>query len=366
MKTHIKTIIVSISLLSFLGPSPFTIANRQSHDDANTAFGAVILGSVGPDTDDPTVTVRIKGKEGILVRAQSIWESKDGGATWNVAATPPTNPHIESFGNAWVRNTADVFLVANSTVYETSDQGRSWTAVSKLRQMEGDFLAVAGDESGSWLATVGSHSLAISNKELSSLPKYADDDNSTSRSPRMLVPAVITSHNQGKTWQSAHLLNALGPLNRIVVNGNNAVALGPYAIFISSDKGASWSRIKNGVWNVREESYPVSAAIFGNRVWVSLKNGILLTGLTSNDYLSLVSNSSGQKEGLTFTRDCIGFAINEGQLISTRDGGVTWREVANADNVVALSAMESAVFAATHEQILEVQVREIPGTGACF
>jgi photosystem II stability/assembly factor-like uncharacterized protein len=331
---------------------------RNAHADTQ------LLGSVSHDGDDPTVALRMDGREGLLIRTRTIWLSRDGGHAWARVAEASNDHGPASFDTAWARSVADVFVVNGSSIYETKNSGRTWSEKKPNPRSSGDFLAIAGNETGASLALAGSRSVPISSTKLSSLPKYANDVSSTSQSPRMLIPAIMMSHDLGKTWGLVSLPAGLGPLDSIAVSGDFAVSLGPYAIFTSSDGGVSWSAPDVSPSD-GEEAYPLAAAIFGNHFWVSLKNGTLLTGSVSKRGVLAISKSSTPLSGLEFTSSCVGFALRADQLVTTEDGGATWQQVTTPGNVVALSATKSRVIIATHDQILEIDVQSGTGSDTC-
>jgi photosystem II stability/assembly factor-like uncharacterized protein len=337
---------------------------RQHHEDRSVE--STLLGRLVPDTDDPTVALRIIGQKGLLIRAQSIWITGDAGRTLSTTAKATGNVGPASFQTAWPKDIADILMLSEGFVYETDDSGRTWSRRTALPGSTADFLAIAGEDSGTWVTIVGSLSTPISRKELSELPKYADDVSSTQQSPRMLVPAIITSHDHGNTWQVVDLPKAIGPLDSIAISGNSALALGPYAVLISSDKGMTWSAAETGAWDREEEAYPLSATIFGNRMWVSLKNGTLLSGETSKRRLSLVSKSHNPLIELEFTSPCTGFAIQDDHLITTGDGGVTWRRLTSLQGVVAYYATQARVFAATGHAIEEIDLWHSASSDGCL
>jgi photosystem II stability/assembly factor-like uncharacterized protein len=323
-----------------------------------------VLGRIPSDGGDPTVGLHIWGEKGLLIRTKSLWSTDDGGNSWSIVDRGTRGRKPTSFESAWTRNGTDILVVEGGSVFQSTDRGRNWSKNGVNTTSTGNFSSIAGNEAGTWWAAVGQQSLLVSQKTLKSLPKYANDTASTSQSPRMLIPALIVSENDGKSWRHAKLPKEFGPLDRVTVSGEYAVALGPYAVFTSTDRGKSWSAPK---WesSEREEEYPLSAAIFGNRFWVSLKNGTLLTGELLTDKPSVLSKSSGALDGLTFTNLCVGFALMEDDVVETKDGGVTWVQVTHSKNVTAFSVTQSMVFIATHDQVLQVRGQYGEGAIAC-
>ena len=229
----------------------------------------------------------------------------------------------------------------------------------------GSFSTITGDDAGTWLLIAGEQSIPVPRKSRNSIPKYADDV--TSHAPRMLVPSIATSNDHGNTWQRARLPGEIGPLEQLVVSGSSAVAIGPYAVLTTEDKGRSWFDPKeNGIEETTEEAYPLSAAIFGKRVWLSLKNGTVLTGEIAKHELTPVKKSSEPLGDLAFIDSCVGFALGENDdLETTADAGATWREVTNSERVIAFSTSKSGILAATHDHILQISMPQSQSTSGC-
>jgi photosystem II stability/assembly factor-like uncharacterized protein len=343
----------AIGLSTYVAFSGFAESSRWRSE--NTFFQMSVLGQLAPDDDDPTVMLRMWGHEGLLIRAHSIRVSHDEGHNWELAGRVSATQGPKSFQEVWIRNDRGIYALVDGSVLESSSQGREWKETGKIARTIGNFTGINGDNDESWMVSVGQRSVRIPKESLSSLPKYANDVASTSKDPRMLIPAIAISDENGKVWRPARVPKEIGPLYQVIVSGVSAVALGPYAILTTNDKGQSWSSPKLVGLENREESYPVSATIVGQQVWISLKNGVLLMGDISKHELFILSNSVGPLEDLRFADSCAGFALRAGNVVGTTDGGTTWSELAHSGNAVALCLWGSdAAAMATHSQVVRV------------
>lgn len=364
MRKSIPTIFIAliammVSLMEcFAGCAERPVAKKKE----NTIS---VLGKVPSDLEDPTMALRMVGQKGFLIRTWSIWTSEDQGRIWHKAGTAQRGSTPGSFEALWIKDRGHILATSGKTVLESINDGRNWVKKFRTSDVKRDFLAISGDEESSWVLIGGAQSVPVPPGQLGTLPKYANDVSSTSRAPRMLVPAIMISRDHGDTWRSAHLPASVGTIDTIVVSGRIAMALGPYVVFSSTDSGKSWSALRLEPWMEKEEAYPVAATISGNRWWVSLKNGTLLSGTPGKQELSQVAQSTGPLEGLIFLNRCVGFALREDDLVKTTDGGHTWMPLTHSRNVKALYVTQSRAFVATHDQILQVEVDPAEDTGAC-
>jgi hypothetical protein len=182
----------------------------------------------------------------------------------------------------------------------------------------------------------------------------------------MMVPAILISRKSDDNWRSIALPKAIGPIDRIVVSGNFAAALGPYVVFVSTNSGESWSALSYGaVDNEEEDVYPVSAAIFGERIWVSFKNGSLFGGSVRKQELLSISKSSSPLGPLTFVSPCAGLALRADDVVKSEDGGVTWISVTHSKNVRALSGTTLGAFGIARDQLFRIEISHVYYTDDC-
>lgn len=325
-----------------------------------------VLARLPTDADDSTIALRMWGKDGLLVRAHSIWSTHDEGRRWELTAAPVPRTGPRSFEAIWLRTYANIFALSDGSVFCSSNQGREWTRKSALSTSAGIFEALRGDDGGTWTVSVGHRSVPIPTNSLASIPKYANDIGSTSELPRKLVPALVISDRAG-TWKSVSWTAGLGPLDRVVVNGSLAVALGPYIVLATADKGSSWFAPKeSGISQGEEEAYPLSAAISQNQIWVSLKNGVILTGDISKREITFLAKSKGPLDDLTFVDSCVGYALRDNELVLTPDGGRSWQDLTHSKAVMAFSISQSAIIAVTHDQVLQVALHSAGKSAGCI
>jgi photosystem II stability/assembly factor-like uncharacterized protein len=343
----------------------FAVSCAYPEKQASPRSENSILGKLTSDEDDPTVTLCAWENDGLLIRTHSIWSTGDAGATWELVSRVSPHRGPSSFETVWLRSKTDIFAQADGALFESANQGRGWTKKGTIPSSTGSFLAIAGDEAESWLVGIGQRSVPTSGKRLSMLPKYADDVTSTPQAPRMLVPAITVTHDDGLSWKSARLPEEIGPLDRVVVSGRFAIAVGPYAILTTTNKGESWIAPKEVGLGDKEETYPVSAAIFGRRLWVSLKNGTLMRGDIFKQELTAASTSATPLESLAFTDSCTGFALRNEELVTTEDSGTTWRDVTHSKDIVAFTVSQKGILVATHDRVLHISLQQRQSGAAC-
>lgn len=361
-KSTLQVVRALIVVGLLIAPQSFARPNQQIQETVPAEIS--VLAEIPSDTEDPVVSLGIVGQEGVIIRSQSMWYSRDGGRTWTLSAKPTHGSGPASFEMAWLEGPAHAFAIADNFVFETTDAGRVWTKTGLIGHPAGEFLAIAGDRGAGWMIAAGSRSVPQSRESAISLPKYAEDRSSSSRFPRMLVPEIVTSGDGGRTWKPALLPKAIGPLDKIIVSGSSAIALGPYLVVATTDGGKSWHLMEESN-QAEEEAYPISAAILGNQAWVSLKNGSLLTGEIGKRELTLVSKSSSALDALIFMDPCRGFTIMNDKLARTEDGGVTWQQLTHSGGVEAIGATRSTIIAATHDQILNIESQPARSLNGC-
>jgi photosystem II stability/assembly factor-like uncharacterized protein len=261
-----------------------------------------------------------------------------------------------SFDAAFALTPSHILAISGGELFESTDAGRTWRRKNLISDEKGDVLAIGGYEGDSWTVLGGERSIPISRQEFSSLPNYAQDGSSSAQCPRIMVPDILTSRNAGVTWQTVALPKAIGPIDEVAVSGSFAVALGPYVVLISKDSGQVWSAILQKAIEEDEDSFPVDAAIFGDRLWISFKNGDLIGGsITKLDFLR-ISKSSSALGPLTFVSSRQGFALENDDLVETADGGAIWVPLTHSKDVRALSGTQSGVFGIAGVQLFQVEL----------
>ncbi len=212
------------------------------------------------------------------VRGAGIFESTDGGTTWNSLSStnPASNPDWYYVNRIAINSTGTVILAAtNGGVYRSTDNGSTWaevynTSISGHRSLDVAFdpnnasnaiidtgpgtIAYSTDGGATWTSVTVLTSIPSwpdGHSELAYAPNsvgvvYASVDNSSTSSGQ-----VYRSANGGQTWtlesSPAHLNNQGWYANTLWVDPTNAAHLivGGLDLWQSIDSGATWTQISD-------------------------------------------------------------------------------------------------------------------------
>ncbi len=322
------------------------------------------LGNLPIDELYSTKAMKIDGNRGAIIKEHATLTSIDGGRSWSQLRKGSS----VDVSSAWLTPSLhSLRLSANSLL--VSDAPGAKATVIPLKGENVSYLAAAASETLQQMFLVGGRSVATTKQELEELPQYARDP--TTAQPRMIIPMISVSSDYGKTWQAMSLEKGVGYLDSVKVAGSNELAWGPYAVYASTDSGKSWKTMKMNTPDGEEEAYPVSGAIVADRVYVSLKNGRLLSGQIGGEPLMPFSRPPSAIGGLTFIGSCMGFGIapsttnDEDVLMETKNGGETWFPILRAKKIVALTSSGSEVFGATQNRAFRFQSAAGLSSGRC-
>ena len=361
---------LTLFLASVLTIGGVNAAPLQAGLSGESSANVKWLGDIPPDNSYCTRMLSFFGDRGTIVTEDAVLASDDGGLKWKVEKRKGEVP--QSISDAWLASSNRLFILSGGALFENSDRGSAWKPVD-VGQKGIRYLAIAGGRTGKQLVLVGERSVAITRARLAELPKYAQD--SSTSSPSMVVPAISISNDEGASWRTVQLPEAIGYLDGVEMAGAYGVAWGPYAVYASTDGGLSWKLMNMDVPDEEEEAYPVSAAIASERLRVSLKNGRILAGSIAGRVLSTIARSPAPLDHLTFINQCTGYGItsektaNTGQedvLVKTEDGGVTWNSVLHSERIVALSLGTVDLYGATSDHAFRVAVTTGQNTRTCL
>lgn len=242
-----------------------------------------VLDHGGTDVGAPTV-MSASGRTLVLVpvavgRSRLVIErSVDGGKTWQIAGSTDTKAlPLQSTPAEWFDpiDAAEWVVAAPGGLIETRNGGRSWTFTRTP-------LTATGQPASFTSPTYG-------------FLEGTSPEEGANYSPSGLVIAERTM-DVGRTWAPESIALSRSetaawspgaPISSVeFVSPRLAVVAGPAGLFTSSDKGRTWVE-RLGV------TYPVSQ--------------------------------------LDFLNGRVGFAVAEGELLRTMDGGVHWRAVPHPD-----------------------------------
>ncbi len=323
------------------------------------------LGSLPQDELYSTRIMTIAGNRGVIIKEQSTLVSNNGGHSWTRLRNTGSSADISS---AWSTPSLQLLRLSDDSLL-VSDAPGAETKKIPLKETNVSYLAAAASEALQQIILVGGRSVMTTAQQLAMLPQYAHDP--TTASPRMIVPAISISNDYGKTWQAPDMEKAVGYLDSVKVNEKNEVAWGPYAVYASTDSGKSWRLMKMDIPDGEEEAYPVSGAIVADRVYISLKNGMLLSGEIDGQSLKSVARLPSAIGQLTFTSSCVGFGISpsttndEDVLMETENGGETWTPALRAKKIVALTASGSEIYGATDNRAFLLHSSDKLPSGHC-
>jgi hypothetical protein len=313
------------------------------------------LGSLPIDELYSTKAMKIDGDRGAIIREQVILTSTDGGRSWHQLRKASSSADVSS---AWLTPSLHSLRLSADSLLVNDAPGAS-TKVIPLKEENVSYLSAASSETLQQIFLVGGRSVATTKQDLEELPQYARDP--TTAQPRMIIPMISVSSDYGKTWQAMGLEKAVGYLDSVKVAGSSELAWGPYAVYASTDSGKSWKLMKMDTPDGEEDAYPVSGAIVADRVYVSLKNGRLLSGQMGGESLKPFSRPPSAIGQLTFIGSCVGFGIapsttnDEDVLMETRNSGETWSPILRAKKIVALTSSGSEIFGATQNRAFRLQ-----------
>ncbi|MEM6328467.1 MAG: T9SS type A sorting domain-containing protein [Bacteroidota bacterium] len=253
------------------------------------------------------------------------WETQDGGASWALRSEVPGYLRSTAFPSAtlgWI----GVLFNVSTRLYETRDGGATMVDVTNRIQP-----AIGGGVCG----------------------LFALDETYAFGVGEWDGPAYfIKTTDGGQTWQSrdmsayaASLIDVrfTDPMNGIVVGGTNAVGADGQAIVLAtSDGGETWTeRFRSSGGTAGSEwawklSFPTDQVGYVSVEYLGLANdGKLLKttdgGLT---WTELAVPGGGSMQGVGFINEDIGWTSGRGTDMLTTDGGLTWAPTFDLDGSV--------------------------------
>ena len=341
-----------VSLLIVVG---CTAAFSQVIPATTRAAGFQWLGNLPIDELYSTKAMKMDGNRGVIIREHATLNTIDGGRSWSQLRKTSSSVDVSS---AWLTPSLHSLRLSPDSLLVSEAPGAE-TRVIPLKEENVSYLSAASTETLQQMFLVGGRSVATTKQEFEELPQYSRDP--TAAQPRMIIPMISVSGDYGKTWQAMGLEKAVGYLDSVVVAGSKELAWGPYAVYASTDSGKSWKLMKIDTPDGEEDAYPVSGAIVADRVYVSLKNGRLLSGQMGGESLKPFSRLPSAIGQLTFVGSCTGFGIapsttnDEDVLMETKDSGEIWFPVLRAKKIVALTSSGSEVFGATQNRAFRLK-----------
>lgn len=303
---------------------------------------------------------------GIATDFFGIYKTSDQGATWEQSKILGGNPSHYIFRQIAVSQDT-IFVVAQTGLYRSGDDGTTWTRLSSFNSMSiatlDSFLFIGRMSGG--LAKVGKNSAAgpwtnvITSSDVFTQIQFKDDLGIAVASNGK----IFKSTDRGVSWsevtprQNTKLNSVAFAGSKIVVVGDSA------ALVVSQDNGQSFQSkfiIQNGNWvnraqyRTKSEVYfiqnkRVFKSIDAGRTWEQLsfnfpnrlyalavvgntdifvgddKGNIYKSTSNGSSWTKLTTNSTAWIYDIHFIDNNTGMAVgNQGEILKTTNAGSTW------------------------------------------
>jgi hypothetical protein len=285
-----------------------------------------------------------------------VYKSTDKGENWTLASTGLPQDNFNVLG----LKDDNLFVAGNTGVYRSSNNGASWTAANtglpstKIYSLgaTGSNLLL-GTEKGIFSTANNGTSWASSNKSLAASAFAAIVQKGTDlfvasggRFVEFEGQGVFISSDRGQTWSERNIGLTNTTVNALVAAGNDLFAgTEGGGVFYSANNGLNWVAVNNGLTN-KAVTHLLSV---GEKVYAVTDGGI---------YLS--SNKGQSWTGLAFISTLVRFwsfeKVNEilfaglqeywGGVYRSTDGGTTWTKTGLEKTIYSFKAVGNNIFAA--------------------
>jgi photosystem II stability/assembly factor-like uncharacterized protein len=264
----------------------------------------------------------------------SVYRTTDGGQKWESAVinTTPNHGRVTSLAfldstHGWLLTSYGVAMGSESIeVFQTNDGGTSWksTASTSCRQAISIGLPFTGDKNGiifanqknGWL-TGFSHGDGIW--------LYSSSDGGRTWTQKTIIaPHGYHTDGGAVSTEPPHFFNQKEGLLPVEFRGENPPA---FVFYRTEDGGLSWT--PTTPFQTAKESQEYRgfhwSIIDATHAFVSDGYQLYLTSDGSHSFVRISPNISLEKlQQLDFTSEKLGWAIIDGGLWKTMDGGHTW------------------------------------------
>ncbi|MFQ5753789.1 MAG: YCF48-related protein, partial [bacterium] len=275
----------------------------------------------------------------------NIGKTTDGGKTWSVGRFMDPPAPSSGFKGLFFKNSTTGWAVGSSGfILKTNDSGESWKHLdSRLDIFYGALDDVVfTDENEGWI--VG-WQLRSDPEPDSSIVLHTIDGgltwerqsapyNSAIRRIRAIDnqklwaiggPLLFFTTDGGQNWHRSDFQAEEGMFREIFfMDELNGILLSDRTIYKTSDGGSSWSKLANisGVQFLRR-------LVFTDRFrgWVLGKNAVAFPTYKTTDGGQSWHRSQHEFTAITFLDSLIGFAIQNGSVYRSLDGGNDWKQI---------------------------------------
>lgn len=295
--------------------------------------------------------------------SSALWLVSDDGVK-SVSLQLGQNEHIL---NSFLLTRDSGWLITTTRLLRTVDGGASWVEVpirpfnSKNVSIYAAFLA---NEKQGWIA--GGEYVSRTNNAAPQNNAISDDRQNVLRG------AIFVTSDSGATWIKLRVPGSTGRFNRIVFSGALGLVSGDAGLFVTTDGGSHWKDVLASFRDSETGEVPevVATYSFGEKkAWVSLSGGRLL--LTEDGAASWNSIPLTKELGLdappfaefVFTNDNVGLALlsksGSGEIYKTKDGGKTWAPLTLRGNFSGLAVVpdSSRIFVSSRDGIYRLSSR---------
>lgn len=272
-----------------------------------------------------------------LANTEGVFISTNGGRSWRETELMLDDDVVDTLAvsPAFERDRTVYAGTEGGKLYRSEDGGRTWTLLqARIGDGSLNCLWLLPDfaESGRMVAGVGPM-IYVSNDRGDSWQLAAELPGTvltlTGEGNRVLAglydAGVAKSEDGGATWTALPGgLSARG-FARLVVSDDKLYVTGPQeGLWISEDDGRNWYRLSS-----LAPYLPVSCVFIQRpqNLWVASQQAGILRSLDGGKAWEVVSQTPNV-QALTFSPDgSLGWAgTSDGKLLTTQDGGTSWRE----------------------------------------